>query len=208
MELKEFIRLLKKHRRLIWIAVGIFLLAGFFLWQYQSRFYQASFSVNIDRKNYQETEEYRHDQFYRLQADEKFAENITYWINDPGLLVEAGEEFSAKGGENFSSIKSLQARQPSSNYVKVEYKSLEKQAINPAFQSLKTALDNKAEVLNSDKDDPTWFKLEYGNLAVHKNQPSVWLYLAVSAVAGLVAGIFLTLFVHYFKEENSHENRS
>ncbi|MFO7806959.1 MAG: hypothetical protein R6V40_00865 [Candidatus Moraniibacteriota bacterium] len=208
MEFKDFIKLIGKYKHLLILIVLLFLVAGFFVWRYQTDFYLASFSVDIDRNNFQQSEEYKYDQFYRLEADEKFAENIVYWAGDPSFLLGVKKDFLELGGENFGDIKGISANQLSSNYVKIEYKGFVKKEVFTAYKALKKNLQEKTKKLNYENNDPNWFKLNNGELVVHKGNPSLLLYLSIALAAGFLAGIFLILFIYYFKESHFDENRN
>jgi capsular polysaccharide biosynthesis protein len=200
MEFKEFIQLIRKNFYIMFLAVIVFLAGGFLVWNYQANFFAASFAIDIDRGEFQETEEYRYDQFYRLQADEKFAENIVSWIQSPGFLSQLSQDFSGfSEKKSFAGVESLRASQPSSNYVRVEYKSQNKALLKPTYQVLKKNLTQKTQDLNYENSDPTWFKLNYGKLNIYRVEPKLIIYLALSLGAGLLFGIFLILFKHYLK---------
>jgi hypothetical protein len=200
MEFREFVKLIGKNKYLLFLAVVFCLGAGFFVWRYQANFYAASFSVGIDRGAFEKTDDYKYDQFYRLQADEKFAENITYWANDPGFLSKAKKDFLGFGGEKFNNIKAIKAEQFSSNYLKVNFKSSTKEELMPFYKALKKNLRQKTEDLDYENKAPGWFKLNFGDLAVNKNNPSLFLYFCIALGAGILFGIFLILFVYYFKK--------
>ncbi|MFW5885128.1 MAG: hypothetical protein ACOCUF_02785 [Patescibacteria group bacterium] len=201
MEFKEFIQLIRRNFNLMLPAAAVFLAGGFLLWNYQTNFFGASFAVNIDRGEFQDTQDYRHDQFYRLQADDKFAENVVFWLQDAGFLAGVGQDFSdfSKKG-SFGEVESLGASQLSPNYVRVEYKSRNKESLNPAYQVLKKNLTQKTRSLDYENSDPTWFKLNYGRLNVYPVEPNLIIYLVSSLGAGLLFGVFLVLFKHYLKD--------
>jgi capsular polysaccharide biosynthesis protein len=94
MELKEYINIIKKELKLFISITVIIILAAFAYFYLRPVSYLASLTLNITRLGSQETPDFKYDDFYRLQADEKFAETLVQWLKDPRMVTDI---FSSTG---------------------------------------------------------------------------------------------------------------
>ena len=112
MELREYYKILKSNMSVVVYTVIIAVIAVY-AWSIKaSQAHNASLLLNISRTETQSTADYRYDQFYRLQADDKFAETVVSWLESPGV----SQDIFAKAGVNTDqatmrySIKKLPSR--------------------------------------------------------------------------------------------------
>ncbi|MDD3486777.1 MAG: Wzz/FepE/Etk N-terminal domain-containing protein [Candidatus Moranbacteria bacterium] len=202
MELKEYYKILKRNFSVAVYTMIVFVVAAY-VWSVQaSQTYSASLVLDITRSETQNTADYRYDQFYRLQADDKFAETVVEWLKTPGVAKEIFDKagISADQKTMRQLEKSFQAEKVSSNLIRVQYSAQtddEAGKIAPAVQSI---LSGKTEGLNAGTKDPNWFQVSMGNLIVLKNTQNLWLNLGLAAFAGLFVGILLAFGKHYVSE--------
>ena len=169
-----------------------------------SQTYSASLLLNISRTETQSTADYRYDQFYRLQADDKFAETIVEWLKAPGvaqdIFAKAGINSDQKTMRDLS--KSFQAEKLSSNLVSVRYstETSDESAQNCSGNFVRS-FPTKPKSLNSDARDPNWFQVNTSNLIVLKNTQDLRLNLGIAALVGLFLGALLAFGKHYISEE-------
>lgn len=203
MELREYYKIIKSNIAVI-IYTVVIAVATVYAWSVRtSQTYNASLLLNISRTETQTTSDYRYDQFYRLQADDKFSETIVEWLKAPGvaqdIFAKAGINSDQKTMRDLS--KSFQAEKLSSNLVSVRYStetSDESAKIAPAISAI---ISDKTKSLNSDARDPNWFQANTSNLIVLKNTQDLRLNLGIAALVGLFLGALLAFGKHYISEE-------
>src|SRR4030043_1642293 len=88
MELREYYKILRSHISIIVYVVLIAVVVAYAWSVRKSQTSSASFILKISRTESQNTADYQYDQFYRLQADEKFTETISGWLKSPGTTRE------------------------------------------------------------------------------------------------------------------------
>jgi len=88
MELKEYLAIIKADFKLFGSIIAIIILASFGYFYLKPISYEASLILNITRNGAQKSDQYKFDDFYRLQADEKFAETLVQWIKSPRLALD------------------------------------------------------------------------------------------------------------------------
>jgi capsular polysaccharide biosynthesis protein len=203
MELREYYKILKANISVVVYTVIIAVVVAYAWSMRVSQIYNASLLLNISRTETQSTADYRYDQFYRLQADDKFAETVVSWLASPGvsqdIFAKAGISADQKTMRDLS--KSFQAEKLSSNLVSVKYDaetSDEAAKIAPAVGSI---LTDKTKSLNSAAKDPDWFQIDASNLIVLKNTQDLRLNLGIAAIVGLFLGALLAFGKHYISDE-------
>jgi hypothetical protein len=205
MELKEFLNLIKKSPITFVVLFLIVFFTGLLWYDKESKLYQGSVAINISRGDKDLMEDYQYDQFYRLQADEKFGKNVVSWVGDPGLMELSRKDFVRIRKEGWGDISKVKAIQSAPNYVKVQFKSKTQQSAVIFGKILGKNLNKKTQELNIDQDEKNWFKLTANDVYVAKNLVNVYFVLIVSACLGLLLGIFGVLIMHYF---SGNENRN
>ncbi|MCX6762281.1 MAG: Wzz/FepE/Etk N-terminal domain-containing protein [Candidatus Moranbacteria bacterium] len=203
MELREYYKILKSNMSVV-IYTAIIAIIIAYAWSVkQSQTYSASILLNIGQTETQSTADYRYDQFYRLQADDKFAETVVEWLKTPGIAKnifdKAGVSSDQKTMRSLS--KSFQAEKLSSNIVGIRYSTQnndEAEHIAPAVSSI---ISEKTKSLNADARDPNWFQINASDLIILKNTQDLRINLGIAALVGLFFGILLAFGKHYISEE-------
>jgi len=199
MELREYIKILGRNISTIVYTVIIFVIVVYIWSAEQSKLFTTELLLNIGRLDNQSTAEYKFDEFYRVQADEKFAKNIEEWLKIPGVIssifVDAGikDEPGTIGGRNVN----FQATAISPESVKVKFSVATEDEARKLGGSVGKIIDNKTTTLNSEAKDPNWFKVSSDNLIIYKNTQNLPLNLGLALIIGLCVGLFLALFKHY-----------
>lgn len=203
MELREYYKILKSNVSVIIYAILIAVVVVYAWSVKKSETYSASLLLNISRSESQSTTDYRYDQFYRLQADEKFAETIVEWLKSPGVAKDIFEKASIKSDEKSMRqlSKSFQAEKLSSEVVSVKFSTqtedeAKKIASAVAFVSLEKTKD-----LNSETRDSNWFAVDMTNLVILKNTQDLRINLGIAALIGIFIGTLLAFGKHYISEE-------
>lgn len=206
MELKEFIDLLKNNIKVFWLILIGAIFVGLGIFNYQKSFYVASIGVDIarEKENIKDSPNYQYDQFYRLQADEKFGQNIVSWLEDPSFNNLNQKDFEKGQVGEWSDISGIKVFQPSANYLKIDFKSKNPLSAHLFGKVLKENLKERTEQLNFSQSD-NWFKLIFSQTYVAKNNPNIYIFLIVSILLGSFLGFLAVLFKDYFQK---NENRN
>jgi len=203
MELREYYKILKENISVV-IYTAIIVIIISYAWSARtSQIYNASLLLNIGRTETQSTTDYRYDQFYRLQADDKFAETVVEWLKSPGvsqdIFAKAGISADQKTMRDLS--KSFQAEKLSSNLVSVGYSTETNDEAARIAPAISAVISDKTKSLNSAAKDPDWFQIDASNLIILKNVQDLRLNLGIAALAGLFLGALLAFGKHYISDE-------
>ncbi|MFA6973231.1 MAG: hypothetical protein WC238_00635 [Parcubacteria group bacterium] len=201
MELKEYIRIIKEHRDIFLVVVLGVIVAAFFVLIVKADSYSTSLLLSITRSGSQETADYKFDDFYRIQADEKFAETIVQWVSNPGIEADI---FAAAGvrADNFSLrqlSKSFKAEKLSSQAVAVSFSAPSSERAQKIADSIFAVLEKNNETLNKDQKENGWFKIVAHDPIIVKNNYNPFLIFILALSVGLFLAFWTVLIIHYLK---------
>jgi capsular polysaccharide biosynthesis protein len=201
MELKEYIQIIKKDKSLF---VGTILLAVLAVFVYHSLkpvSYATSLTLEITRKGAQTTADYKFDDFYRLQADERFGETIVQWLKSPAVVSKifqtAGLDSS---GMNLRALAGLiKADKLSSQLVSVSFSTKNMEESQKIYQAISKVLNDNTEKLNIEQKQDNWFIIKAQEPVIIKNKNNSLLSFLASLLAGMFIGFWAVLIRHYLK---------
>ncbi|HLM83658.1 MAG TPA: hypothetical protein VK254_00380 [Candidatus Bathyarchaeia archaeon] len=202
MELKEYYKILKTKISVV-IYVAIIAIVVVYAWSVKaSKKYNASLLLSISRSESQTTTDYRYDQFYRLEADEKFAESVVEWLKAPGVAndIFAKARINTDQKTMHALSKSFQAEKLSSNLIGINFSSSTDEEAAKIAPAIASVISEKTKSLNADAKDPDWFQVNAGNLIILKNTQDLRLNLGIAALAGIFFGALLAFGKHYISE--------
>ncbi len=203
MDANEYIKVLKKEKKFFWLVVGILWLITAFWQALQPPQYQGSLLLNIGRTGGNETTEYTFDSFYRLQADERFADTLVRWLASPrvvsDILDSAGvssDEYSRKELEGFFLAKRL-----SSQVVEVEFYASNRDLIARYGEGIKKITNEYTNTVGS-ADDSSWFRVTGADPIIRDARVTPWPFLGITFAASLFVAFWVTLLRHFLRAEN------
>lgn len=204
MELKELIAVFRKGR-LFFAAVLLFSLAAAFFWQRsQPTSEQAILLLNIGRSGMEQNNSYyTYDSFYRLQADERFADTVVRWLSSPRVVSDIYTE--ARLSPEQLGIKDLKkvfaAARLSSQMIEVSYTGTNEKNLKQLADATVTVLGRYTKELNQEKNETDWFVVIGSDPVIRDARVTLTLALAVGLAVGLFVGFWSVLFRHYLSKE-------
>jgi capsular polysaccharide biosynthesis protein len=198
MELREYLKILKNNKHLFWlVAMALILIAAFYIF-FRPISYTTSLTLNITRGGTQSTDNYKYDNFYRLQADEKFAETLVEWLKSPRIEEEIFREAGISTSD-FSLkrlMSSIKAEKMSSQVVSVSFSSLNMKSSQDIAQAVSKIIIQNTKELNNDQKDATWFEVLPENPVVKIDEISPLTVLALLLFA-FFAAFWVVMIKHY-----------
>lgn len=208
MDLRELLNALWKYRALFVGTIGIFVAAGFLLWAVQPIRFSAEITMNVARTGVRMTNEYVYDDFYRLQADERFADTVVRWLESPRIVGDIAREADVSREKLH-----FKAARLSSQVIRIRYSVNQEAEANTIAEAVFDVLNRETKSLNRDRSEDGWFALVGEAPAlVDVRFGKVWIG-ATALFLGLFFGFFAVLFRWYWKESlkmtehSGHENR-
>jgi capsular polysaccharide biosynthesis protein len=206
MELKDYFKIFVKN--LVWFSLVLLLAmaigAGYKHYKNsQPATYQVSLLLNVTRTGIQATDNYRYDDFYRLQADERFADTVVRWIETPRIVTDVYNETGMiSGGIALSELsKFFDAKRLSSQAIEVNFTAKSAVEAQNLSENLVKAINSEIKNLNQFQKEESWFKI-IGDEPVIKEYKITWKnVLLISIALGIFLGIWVVLIKHYLTRE-------
>ncbi len=197
MELKEYIKIVKESGGLfLGVVFGIVLIGlGWYFMAPEN--YKVETNLNITRNGKQEeSNDYRYDEFYRLQADERFADTVVRWLGSERIKSDICKK-------NNLCQQTLRAKRLSSQFIIVSFVSQKTDVAKTKSTKIINILNKETERLNKLQQSETWFKVLGDEPIITKNKISFQKLLAMLFSSGIFIGFWVVFIRHYFKTKTT-----
>jgi capsular polysaccharide biosynthesis protein len=201
MELKEYLNILKTHGKAFILVVVLTVIAGIVYFSWRPIRFDTSLTLNITRSGTQETTDYKYDDFYRLQADEKFAETVVEWLKSPRTVSDIYSD-SGISPDRFSLReleKSLRPEKLSSQVVSITFSADTPEKASLIADSISKVVAKNIENLNLNQKEKNWFEIFTQSPVITKNTPNFWVVIFSALGLGIFLGFWIVLIIHYLK---------
>ncbi|EKE16287.1 MAG: hypothetical protein ACD_11C00021G0016 [uncultured bacterium] len=197
MELRAIIEIFKKHKNIFWRTLLVFVFLGFISFYFQPKTYTSTLMLNVTRSGLQETSDYQYDDFYRLQADERFADTVARWIDSPIIYQNIYED------AKIEFRKPIKATRLSSQVIEVTFKTKNREDGIALSSSAEKILNRQIEELNKFQKNKNWFMLVASEPVIAEGGIS----LPVSLLGSFAIGLFFSFWSVMIKNYLGNEKR-
>ena len=199
MELKEYLKIIRKNFKII-IAIGIITAISAFVFSImQPVKYEVSLSLTIVKDKTQITNDFKYDGYYALQSSEIIADSVEQWLKSPEVVSAIYQEAEVK--QDFKNIKSytkkFTAYKMSSQFVEVKFKSNTKKEAKKISMATVEIINAKTKKLKKASEQEISFSINSGNPVVVESKPDAILNLIIGFISGLVLGGFVVFGKRY-----------
>ncbi len=205
MELKEFLKIFIDYKKTFFGIVVFFVLCGATYFFIQPETYNASLTLNISRGSESNLDEYNYGDFYRLQADERFADTVVRWLGSPRVVENILWNYFGQNSFITFDDKQLRgffsAKRMSSQVVDVTFSISNKKDAKIISDDLKSNINSEADKLNKKQKQDGWFVVLGDDPVVTSNEKGLLFLLALTGMMGLFVGFVVVMFRHYWNEE-------
>jgi capsular polysaccharide biosynthesis protein len=201
MELKEYISIFKKHTNLFFTVVFLFVAVGIIFQLFRPLSFRSTLNLNVTRIGTQKTDSYRYDDYYRLQADEKFADTVVNWLGSPRISTDifnsAGIISAGLSDNDLSKV--FKGRRLSSQMIQVNYVTKDMRTAQKFSEAITKVLNEETGKLNQLQNEESWFTVLGGNPVVVENKFPFLNVIIISFFLGIFLGT-LAVFVKNYLE--------
>lgn len=203
MEFKDYLKIIKREKSPVIALTLLIGLAALIFTAIRPTVYDTSLSLSVVQTTSQQTEDYKYDQYYTIQAAEFFANTIEQWLKSPEVVVSIFQ----KAGVNLpiENLRKLtnkfKADKMASQYVEVRFKARNKPEADRISTSTISVLQDKIRLLNQADQVPA-FSVVGAQPVIVENKPNVLLNTVLGLIVGLFIGISLAFFKEYFTDKD------
>lgn len=207
MELREYIVLFRGNIRWFLVTIALFVLASLIWQKNQSVSFEATLLLNIGRTSMQDTQEYTYDSFYRLQADERFADTVVRWLSSPRIAEDiyrsVGIDTDALGTRELGSV--FSAKRLSSQMIEVKYTRSEKGVLQKISSATIDTLNRYTRSLNEENSEKNWFLVIGSDPVIRETGIRPFFALLGGLVMGTFFGFWVALGRRYLSESKQNK---
>ncbi|PIP27637.1 MAG: hypothetical protein COX30_00775 [Candidatus Moranbacteria bacterium CG23_combo_of_CG06-09_8_20_14_all_39_10] len=201
MELKEYFKILKENAKLFVFAVVLIVVGSFIYFALKPISYGVSLALNITRSGVQQTTDYRYDDFYRLQADEKFSETVVQWLKNPrtamDIYAKAGIDSDKMSLRQLAKI--FVVEKLSAQIVSVSFSATSENSAKKIAEAVSEVVAINTESMNKNQNEDTWFAVVAQNPVIVRDKISPFIIFLASLAVGIFVGFWLVMLKHYLK---------
>jgi len=203
MEFKEYLKIIKQNIRLVLVVAVLTALFSFIFSVIQPVKHETSLSLLIGKNKTQQTDDFKYDGYYALQASEIIADSIQQWIKSPEIVSAVYQK--ARIDSDFKNIKGytkkFTAKKMSSQYVEVKFNAATEEGAEKISQAIVEVINNKVEALEKNSEGEVAFFIESGEPIIIKSKPDLLFNLFIGFISGLVLGVFAVFGREYFSNK-------
>jgi len=204
MELREYLKIFKKHLVLILVITFLLTAAAFVFTLTQPIRYQANGSLTIVPKSIAELKNiYQYDGYYALQASNLFGVTISSWLANPDIVTEIYKKagYSSEGMSPQSLSKLIKTNQTlNSSMVTFQLVDENKEKADKLAKATIEVVREKTNKFNQTAGTRVNFEIVSNPPLINKVEPKKELNTAIGFLAGLILGIFGAFVIEYFKK--------
>ena len=202
MDLKEYLKIFKKNLATFLIVVIIFVAAGFVFQIARERSFKTTLNINITRTGKDQTADYKYDDFYRLQADERFADTVVRWLGSPRIATDIYADAGINSGNlsQFSLSRIFKSQRLSSQLIEIDFVSKDTATAQKISKSVTNIINHEIDKLNKLQQQENWFVAMADEPITSPNVYSNSLVFFVSLLIGIFVGIWAVFVKHYFSK--------
>jgi hypothetical protein len=202
MEFRDFCLIFVRRRNLFVGVVFACIAVALLVFRFQPARFETSLTLNVSRSGMHETQEYTYDQFYRLQADERFADTVVRWLAAPSVRMDVQEQAAVSK----TVTDSISAKRLSSQMIAVTYVSGSRNGFGEMSTVVPEVLNREAGKLNELSKDTNWFAVVADEPVAHDARISFRFLLLLGALLGVFFGFWVVLVDWYFRGNEKERN--
>lgn len=201
MELKQYIGILRKERKIISGTVLLVFVLVMAFSGFKKTFYENDMLLLISRNGTQNTADYKYDGYYAGQASDNFADNVSQWLTSASMAHDIYSRAKVSNGidkiSNFSKI--FKAKKMASQYVEVRYQTKSAEEGRNIARAIVDVLQEKADSLSKASSEEISFKIIYNDPFILESKTNFAVNGILAVLGGLFLGIFMAFIRYYFE---------
>jgi len=199
MELKEYLKIIKKNSKLI-IAISIITAVSAFAFSVvQPIKYETSLSLSITKNKTQKTNDFKYDGYYAFRTSEIIADSVEQWLKSPeavnAIYQKAEVDLEFKNIKSYT--KKIIAKKMSPQFVEVKFKSNTREEAEKISAATVEIINAKIEKLKKVSEQEISFFISSENPVIVEDRPNAVLNLIIGFISGLFLGMFFVFLRRY-----------
>lgn len=199
MELIDYLNIVSKRKALIVTLIILIVVGGILFSVLIPEAYLTSVSLAVSREGRQDTQDYKYDGYYSLQASELFSETVVSWFLSPEVVTDIFEKAEIDPEtENLRELSHIfDAEKLAAQNVLVKFKTSNKDDAEKLSRAMQEVVTERTKILNSASGEDAKFTVIVKDPITVSGSPEMWLIAIISLVVGVVMSIGIAFLVDY-----------
>ncbi|MFA7169340.1 MAG: Wzz/FepE/Etk N-terminal domain-containing protein [Candidatus Paceibacterota bacterium] len=200
MELKSYLKIVNKERKMISAFAVITALSAFIFSIYTPEKYEASVSLFLNKAGTQSTDEFKYDGYYALESGEIVTNNIEKILQSPQVVDEiykkSETDLEFKDIESYK--KKFTVHKMSNLYVEVSFESKDKENAENIARAITETINQKMEDTSKKSEAEIAFAVENTEPIIVEVRPNATQNGLIGLLSGALLGILAAFLKRYF----------
>ncbi len=202
MELIDYLKVISAKKVLIIILMIVITASSVLVYYFMPEKLETSVAIAIAREGKQETQDYKYDGFYSLQASELFADTVVSWFLSPEIVNSiyngAGIDLGDKTLRELSRV--FDAEKMASQNVLVKFTAGDVSEANHVVSSMKTILSERTQILNKSNSEDAKFTVIIRDPITVSQKMEIWMVALISLVVSFFVSILIAFLFEYIEK--------
>jgi capsular polysaccharide biosynthesis protein len=205
MELKKILSLINQNLLKIVLTATVCLIAFLIAYKLKPIEYKTSAFLYLYQPGQDESDEFKYDNYYNIEAIDKYATSFEKIFEDP-VFVQKVLIKTNNQNNNFplnlkDPAKFFKAKKITPTIIKINFKT---PTANQGEQIFSSLIEESKQFLKQEgQNKKIWFDLHSQNPYIERDSLNLYLFSALAFILGFLAGTFYFLFKHYFSYEKA-----
>lgn len=205
MELREYIKIIRRYGKLFWAVVILATAFAFILTKIQPQTFLASTTLTVNKSGaikQSQTDYYLFDNYYNIQSSGLYSQIIASWFESPAVVKEiytkADVLLPPVSQKKLSKIFKAVREEPAT--INVTLSGTNKNELDKLINSAADTMQDKTnEIGKSDKDNV--YDIVKFTPVITETTPNLLLNTIIGLLSGIILGVILVLATAYLREE-------
>lgn len=205
MELREYIKIIRKYWLIFWGTIIIIGLAAFIYTKTQPKSYLASTTLTVNKASAMKQSQvnyYLYDNYYNVQSSALFSQIVVSWFSSPAVVKAIYEkaDVSLPDISQGKLAKTFKANREEPSTIKVSLVGTNKEETTNLMNAAADVIQTNTNELGRQDKENVYDIVKFAPL-VTDNSPNLALNTIIGLIIGFIVGIILAVSIDYFKKE-------
>lgn len=205
MELREYVKIIRKYWIVFWGAIIIIGLAAFLYTKMQPKSYLASTTLTVNKASALKQSQisyYLFDNYYNVQSSALFSQIVVSWFSSPAVVKAIYEKAQVPLPDISQGqlAKTFKANREEPSTIKVSLVGTNKDETTNLMNAAAAVIQENTNELGRQDKENVYDIVKFAPL-VTDNSPNIVLNTIIGLIIGLIVGIILAIAIEYFRKE-------
>jgi len=205
MELREYVKIIRKYWIVFWGAIIIVGLAALLYSKLQPKSYLASTTLTVNKASaikQSQVNYYLYDNYYNVQSSALFSQIVVSWFSSPAVVKDIYEKahVSLPDISQSNLAKTFKANREEPSTIKVSLVGTNKDETTNLMNAAADVIQENTNELGRQDKENVYDIIKFSPL-VTDNSPNIVLNTIIGLIIGIIFGVILAIGIEYFRKE-------